>query len=81
LDFQFLLTEFGLAKEFLKTKVGKAFFLVSLPSCAEISFWGPKKTDSHLICTASVSIWVSKARIHSQFESLGFVGTTNLVNL
>jgi hypothetical protein len=41
-DFQFLTTEFGLKS---KTKVEKAFFFIFKPSCVEMSFWDPKKSQ------------------------------------
>jgi hypothetical protein len=42
LNFQYLTTEFGLAKSY-KTKVEKAFFFIFMSSCTEMSFLGPKQ--------------------------------------
>jgi hypothetical protein len=42
LDFQYITTEFGLAKE-LKTKVEMVFFFIFMSSYAEMSFWGLQK--------------------------------------
>jgi hypothetical protein len=45
LDFQYLTTEFGLAKN-SKTKVEKVFFFIFLSSCPEMSFFfGPKISE------------------------------------
>jgi hypothetical protein len=44
LDFQFLTTEFGLAKN-AKTKVEKVFFFILMSSYAEVSF-GAKKREN-----------------------------------
>jgi hypothetical protein len=41
LDFQFLKTNFGLAKEFLEQS-RNAFFVIFMSSYAEMSFWGPQ---------------------------------------